>query len=496
MSKIYCTYNKLQISWVKSRIFYGLSLDKRSHLFDIAKFINDPWSGNIEYGNKLLNNLELIKSDSTFSWIRDLQAIGGNSVRKYVCSVTQNFISSYRKSKRFWEGPEWETAIVSERVVNWILSYSFFVASSDDKFQKLVLSSLTEQLSHINRIYKSENNQISRLRALKAMLFCFIFMKNNNRNRIKKIISEISQLISKSFDNTGLFITRNPGAHFEMFKNILEIRFVMRNANLEFPFNDLLSKMAMHIRYFRMGDGILSNHSGDRLETGIISEKIRSNLIDSALSFVNPISEIPFPSGFSKLSTKDSVIILNTMGNNARSKFDHINEPGINIFDFEATFKNDRVINRSDVAILYSDGRHRIKIGKYIEPYVQQNNNSIECELADFNKRFRFALRREIVVNSQTELNISVSDFFHTGEISDIFIRCVFNENATMEKTSNKVAIIKNNNKRYRFFISEIFIDTSFVLEIQKYAIYPTIVIHFKSVAKMESKVNWILESF
>jgi uncharacterized heparinase superfamily protein len=240
-------WNFYRVYFIKKSIFYRYSLNKKHNFFDTNKFVSDPWPGNFLVGKEILdcsfvpdncndpiNIMEIFsKKDSnvskfakryaaSFVWIRDLHAIGGHNNRKYIRNLISTFINCYRKKKAFWlDDDSWDCAIIGERLVNWILSYSFFASGSNDKFQKEVLSSIAEQFSHLLQCYKAEINSYSKLMALKSILFCLSSMKVNQHKKVLKIIKEIENFVEVSIKDEGMFESESPVEHFHVFRSLL-----------------------------------------------------------------------------------------------------------------------------------------------------------------------------------------------------------------------------------------------------------------------------------
>lgn len=519
-------YNQLRASFLKGSMFYGLSLDKRPSIFDSKKFINDPWPGNVFHGKDLLagifriddNEVEVDMLDAiacsnkispsvlmyvnSFVWMRDLQLVGGNNVRKYSRAIVSRFIENYKGTKKFWSTlPSWELSVTAERIVNWMLSYSFFAMGADDQFQKDVLSSIAEQYSHISKMYKTETNPLIKLMLFKAMFFCLCSMKNNNKRQIKQIINEVEKIVIESLDEFGMYYTRNPNDHFGMFRHLLEIRFMARSHGVDLSkdvFYDRLSKMASCIRLLRLGDGTLSSHPGDMISSASVMNQARSHIIDTSLSLVDINYGMEdrgnVVTGFDRISTKKITVIINNKVFDVRSHFNHPREPGINIFDFEASFQTQRLINRSDISILLKDG-YRIKATKNSDPYVRKEidskNITCSCEISNLERQFQFAIRRDISI-SLLNPRLFVSDFVYTSLETDAFIRVTLNKDVYIEQLNNMSAVIKCHKKSYRFSMENA--NSKLLIKNKNVSIYPSIVVVKRLEAGKESQIDWAIE--
>ncbi|MDR2666812.1 MAG: hypothetical protein LBB34_01685, partial [Holosporales bacterium] len=250
-----------KVSFLQSSVLYKFSLSRQHDIFDTTKFITDPWRGDSHVGKAILDDNtfaegkvadgqhDIFQSENsymaTFAWIRDLQAIGGNNSRKYARNLVAAFIRAYRQRKNFWLNDDFkDCGVIGERIVNWIFSYSFFASGVSDKFQKEVLSSISEQSSHLLKCYKAEFNMYRRLMALKAILLYFCVMKKSEFRKIKKIVEEINNIVTMYVDNQGIFRGRCPINHFHIFRSLLEIRFMTKILDVNYlsnTFGDILS---------------------------------------------------------------------------------------------------------------------------------------------------------------------------------------------------------------------------------------------------------------
>ncbi len=497
--------------FIKNSFFYRLSLNRRSDIFDTSKFIPDPWEGNPDSGKNILNGefyslllnhpIDILnifsqkkwkesKFISDFFWLRDIQAIGGNSGRKYAQNLISAFISSYKKTRKFWKYDEiWNCATLGERIVNWILSYTFFASGSSDNFQKTLLSSIDEQLSHLLKCYKAEFNPYSKLMALKGIVFCYCVMKFRHKKKIFLLINEICELIDNANNS---FLKMSPKDYFHIFRSLLEIRFIVKINNINLPdlFLTTLSKMAANIRALRLGNGELSMHPRNSNENMLFIPS--SRIIDTALSIVDIKDNASLDLGFDRLATKKSTLIINTKTYNMKSIFNPLKEPGINIFEFEASFGMNKLLHRSDISVLYNN--HRIKLGKNSQNFskreIKNNTLLFEGESQFFNNFFKFAFKRELKCFSNFSKLEGRELIFLSKPNTEFFVRFVFNENAELCQTDERGVLVIFSQTAYDF--KYIFND-KLSLKIRKLK-FPTVEITAISDGKNEIECNWTIE--
>jgi hypothetical protein len=461
-----------KVSFLQSSRFYRFSLNRQHDVFDTTKFITDPWRGDLQIGGAILDGSAFAGEDDlakqqnvfqceissdymmTFAWIRDLHAIGGNNSRKYVRNLIFTFIKEYRREKKFWLNDDFKNyGIVGERIVNWIFSYSFFASGLNDKLQKEILSSISEQSSHLLKCYKAEFDMYRRLMALKAILLYFCVTKKNELRKIKKVIGEINKIVTECTDNRGLFKNRCPIDHFHVFRSLIEIRFMIKILdvdNVHSVLNDTLSKMGSIVRFLRLGDGSLSQHPGNAPEITFIPS---CNTIDMALSVVAIKNNVDSLNEFERLATKNSVIIINTAPNKIKSKFS--TQPGINLFDFEASLGIDKLIDRADIMVVFNGFSIKLddKAKVFTEKFVKDNRVSFEGETQFSSKFFNLAIRREISV-FVNKPQISGTDLVFVSGKNSVYFRFVFNKDVKIKEINQRNVLLLIEKNEYIFNIS------------------------------------------
>ncbi|MBQ7524426.1 MAG: hypothetical protein IJT08_02360 [Alphaproteobacteria bacterium] len=498
-----------RVSLAQRSFFYGLSLDKKSGTFDTSKFIADPWAGDPSVGRGILDgsfdvDIQAIFAEkrwdgatyaASFVWIRDLQALGGHSCRKFARNSISEFINGYRKTKRFWLTPVWNCRAAGERVVNWIFSYSFFASGANDKFQKEILSSMCEHFSHLRKCYRAEPQPYNRLVALKAILFCLSVMKTFQQRQVNRVIAQIYRL-AQSCIKDGMFETRSPVDTFHAFRSLLEVRFVAKANGAELPdgFAALLSKMAANIRLLRLGNGELSAHSGSF--TPASSPFVPSrHMIDTALSIVDIKDHVASVPDFERLSTKKAVALINIIPRSVRSSFNELSEPGINIFDFEASFGSDKLINRSDISVIFDGLRIKLPKSPQITCQRKLRNSSpfFEGEVHFINKAFEFAMRREIELATD-RIQINCTDFVFLSRKFEAVFRFVLGKSVELQKINQHSIQLSNADEKYVFTILSGGVSNVRLFSLDD-RLYPTIEVSAISEGCEAIQFDWSIES-
>jgi hypothetical protein len=324
-------------------------------------------------------------------------------------------------------------------------------------------------------------------------------MKINQPRLIKKIVGEIYTIIDENFDESGMFKTRCPIDHFDMFRSLLEIRFVSKNADLDLQYdwlNEKLSSMASVIRFLRLGDGGISNHTGlfeNRVNPSAIPNP---QIIDTSLSIVDIKQNETKIKGFDRLSTKKSTVIISTEPTDMRSKFNNYSKPGINIFDFEASFGTDRLINRSDICVI--SGGYCIKLDRNSKTFFKKTGRSDQInfigETQVDNKLLKFALRREITIFAD-RYKIVGNDFIYMRDLFDVGLRLSLNQDSEIREINQKSVAILLGKSEYIFTLLSIYCkDKQIEIHPGNKLIYPSIEVFVQSKKDEDVNIMWSIE--
>ena len=454
-------YKAFRKSITLNGVFYKWSLRRSSSFFDVTKFITDPWPGNQESGKDFLNGVVHIRDFyehadilnsifctdnvndvdmyiNSFAWIRDLQAVGGFEMRKFVRNAVETFIQKYRSTSYFWKQPLFDTLITSERIINWLYAYSFFALGASDRFQKYVLSSITEQLSHIIKVYKYETDYLTVLSALRTIISCYSF--GARRFNVLRYIKKIEKVIAKCFSSDWIYITYNPDAQFFILKLLLEIRFVIKNTN-NITFFNALPKIAQYVRFARMSNGYLAYNIGEfSYYQPVFNAK--SNLIDAVLSLTDIQTEI---------SNYNEIGIYNFTNNN-KSVVINTRDMQNYVFPSEISFDSQKIINITNCA-MYKDKNSLLKdsINKI---FVDNSDEMIECEIIGKSNIYgSFAIRREIKFDDMYDI-MNINEIFYCKNNANALVQIVLHRNAEVTRDDNNKATIMINNNVYKFISS------------------------------------------
>jgi hypothetical protein len=249
-----------------------------------------------------------------------------------------------------------------------------------------------------------------------------------------------------------------------------------------------------------MGDGCVSLHTGDLVSRLESMFQCGGNVVDTALSLVHIKNHLPNKNirGFDRISTRKTVVIVNNIISPAKSKIYNFLQPGIGIFDFEASLQTDRIIDKSDIFIQSCDRNVKLlkKDNINIISAYNEKKTQYTCEVSSLNNYFQFAVKREISVEPN-KTKIEVSEFAYTSIESQVFVRIILPVDAIINKTSASLVHIEYNSNRYVLSVKNLLNSTE-ELHVKTNTTklpYPIIIIYWKNQGDTKSQINWCIEN-
>lgn len=283
---------------------------------EISNIFNDPWEGDSQVGYDILQGYvsffgETInyknsiweKNTSTdlwkeelhsFSWVRDLRAVGTNKARFFLRKSIYDWILKYNK----WSLTEWRSDIIGKRVYSLLGNFNFFCSSAENDFQKLMLESLFKQGNHLIKNKLQDIHGYERIFAIKGLIAVSITYTKFNEHidfAIKLLITEISNQVL----NDGSHYLKSPSKHSEFLQNLIDIRSYLAEAKYKTPkkINECILIMASVLKFYKI--------NGETLATFNNSKSINKKLLNQIILRANSKLKIPSSlscSGFQKIS--------------------------------------------------------------------------------------------------------------------------------------------------------------------------------------------------
>ena len=205
IKKIYFStnyYNKSLISKTPQQFYFypnpfllSVITNYRQHSFKISEI--DPNLFWVKQKNKEQRELH------NFLW---LNLIDRKNDGKSLQKIIDIWMLKHSKYKR----NIWESSILSQRIISWILNVDIILNNGSFYFKKNFLNSIIAQTNHLKKNIKFEKNYSKRVEILTALLLSGLVFKEYLDN-FNIAIKELEKLVKNYFDKDGFPLTRNPG---------------------------------------------------------------------------------------------------------------------------------------------------------------------------------------------------------------------------------------------------------------------------------------------
>ncbi len=243
---------------------------------------------------------------SSFEWLRDLRAAGGDAARERSRQLVRRWIETHGAR---WRNAGWRPDILGARIANWIENGALLTAGADERFLDLLSVSLRQQAAHLQRIARFAAPGAPRTRALKGLAFAAISFRND-RN-LASALSMLQAQIARDVLADGGHVARSPAVQLAILRDLIDIRAALRDARQEVPedIQTAIDRMGPMLRFFRHGDGGLALFNGADEDEGW--------LIDIALTRSEargkPLDSAPH-TGFERLTASRTLVLVDAGG--------------------------------------------------------------------------------------------------------------------------------------------------------------------------------------
>ncbi|MCB8879117.1 heparinase II/III family protein [Acidisoma cellulosilytica] len=287
--------------------------------------VRDLWPGDPSLGARLLkgeltvgNSVLLLQpgawADSrgsvplraaahTFTWLRDLRALGTDAARQRARSLVSEWISAAH-SDPVASRPD----VAGARIASWLGHYDFFAASADDAFRQKLMGRLVADARALSAALPAEEGQARALTALKGLVAAAVALPDQN-SFLSRALRFLPAELSRQILPDGSQIERSPATHLAALQDLTEVRALLQAAQAPPPpaLGPSIEKLATALRMLRHGDGGLALFNGTKEET--------SSLVDLVLTQAGRPTRAPsqlVDGGFHRLQAGRSVLIMDT----------------------------------------------------------------------------------------------------------------------------------------------------------------------------------------
>lgn len=295
----------------------------------------DPWPGNANLGNELLEGQyhfagsslvmdeavwlpiatddEWICEFNSFEWLRDLRSVGGDIARRHA----RMMIESWIQKNSNWHAELWSGEALSRRVGAWLSLYDFYGASADDQFQAKLFDSLIRQATHLSRLYPSQLPTSCLISAAKALIYADICLGMDD-DLIDHALKDFEVQLDQVIYQDGSPISRNPADLLWLLRDLIDIRTILKATDRDIPeaLHFAIDKMTPALKFFLHGDGGLAQFNGAQEN----QKELIATLIAHSDARGTPLKDLPY-SGYARTQSGKTTLLVD-VGYPTKSGYD------------------------------------------------------------------------------------------------------------------------------------------------------------------------------
>ena len=237
----------------------------------------------------------------SFTWLRDLRALGTDAARLRARALVGEWIAS-PPGDPLAHRPD----VVGARIAAWLGHYDFFAATADDTFRQRLMSRLVSDARGLSAALPAEQLDARALAALKGLIAAAVALPEH-AGFLTRALRFLPQEINRQVLPDGCHVERSPATQLAALQDLTEIRALLQAAQTQPPpaLTSAIERMAAALRAMRHGDGGLALFNGTKEES--------SSLIDIALTQAGRGGRGPVAltdGGFHRLQAGRSVLIV------------------------------------------------------------------------------------------------------------------------------------------------------------------------------------------
>ncbi|GAB0115077.1 heparinase [Acidisoma sp. C75] len=239
----------------------------------------------------------------TFSWLRDLRALGTDAARQRARTLVLEWIA-VSHGDPVGSRPD----VAGARIAAWLGHYDFFAASADDAFRQKLMGRLVADARALSASLPAEEGQARALTAIKGLIAAAVALPDQG-SFLTRALRFLPSELSRQVLPDGSHIERSPANHLAALQDLTEMRALLQAAQAPPPpsLSPSIEKLATALRMLRHGDGGLALFNGTKEET--------SSLVDLVLTQAGRPTRAPsqlIEGGFHRLQAGRSVLIMDT----------------------------------------------------------------------------------------------------------------------------------------------------------------------------------------
>ena len=285
--------------------------------------VRDPWPGDAVRGARLLKGelelggavralrpgawtegatTSLLRAAAhSFTWLRDLRALGTDAARLRARSLVTDWMSA-GAGDPVAQRPD----VAGARIAAWLGHYDFFFAAADDTFRQRLMSRLVGDARSLSAALPAEELDARALTALKGLIAAAVALPEH-AGFLARALRFLPQEIARQILPDGCHAERSPAAQLAALQDLTEIRALLQAAQAQAPsaLASAIERMAPALRLLRHGDGGLALFNGSKEESSALVEMV---LTQAGRSGRGPSSLVD--GGFHRLAAGRTALIV------------------------------------------------------------------------------------------------------------------------------------------------------------------------------------------
>jgi uncharacterized heparinase superfamily protein len=254
--------------------------------------VHDPWPGDATRGARILkgelehggglrslrpggwsdpaNSLLLRATAHSFTWLRDLRALGTDAARLRARALVSDWITN-GAADALAQRPD----VVGARIAAWLGHYDFFFAAADDLFRQRLMARLVADARSLSAALPTEELDARALTALKGLIAAAVALPEH-AGFLTRALRFLPQEITRQILPDGCHAERSPAAQLSALQDLTEIRALLQAAQAQAPaaLAGAIERMAPALRLLRHGDGGLALFNGSKEEASGLVELV------------------------------------------------------------------------------------------------------------------------------------------------------------------------------------------------------------------------------
>lgn len=237
----------------------------------------------------------------SFTWIRDLRALGTDSARLRARALVSDWIATGTADPIVQRAD-----VAGGRIAAWLGHYDFFAASADDLFRQRLMARLVWDARSLAATLPAEELDARSLTALKGLVAAAVALPDH-AGLLTRALRLLPQEIGRQVLPDGCHAERSPAAQLSALQDLTEARALLQAAGVQAPgaLSSAIERMAQALRTLRHGDGGLALFNG--------SKEDDAQLIDLVLAQAGRVGRGPAAladGGFQRLQAGRTVLIV------------------------------------------------------------------------------------------------------------------------------------------------------------------------------------------